>query len=154
VGWERRRRRNRGWECRQMGAYNGFFRRYHRRKESIGDTVGDAVGDSATSLYGYHSLNPSVLFVGKIPWRHHAVAYFQTKCIFHRWSRRYIPTEIFRRYMPTELPTEYFRRYIPTDLETELCPSVIITDENIPSVIPLLFSGFLVVLDCTKICYR
>ena len=57
--------------------------------------------------------------------------------------------------MPTELPTEYFRRYIPTDLETELCPSVIITDENIPSVIitdgnipsviPLLFSGFLVV---------
>jgi len=24
VGWERRRRRNRGRECRQMGAYNVF----------------------------------------------------------------------------------------------------------------------------------
>ena len=33
----------------------------------------------------------------------------------------------------------------PTDLETELCPSVIITDGIFPSVIPLLFSGFLVV---------
>ena len=44
------------------------------------------------------------------------------------------------------IPTEYFRRYIPTDFETELCPSVLITDGNIPSVIPLLFSGFLVVL--------
>jgi F-box interacting protein len=47
--------------------------------------------------------------------------------------------------MPTELPTEYFCQYIPTDLETELCPSVIITDGIFPSVIPLLFSGFLVV---------
>jgi hypothetical protein len=137
VGWERRRRRNRGWECRQMGAYNGFFRRNH--------SVGDAVGDIATSLYGYHSLNPSVLSVGKIAWRHHAVAYFQTKCIFRRWNRRYIPTEIFRRYIPTALPTESFRRYIPTDFETELCPSVLITDGIFPSVIPLLFSGFLVV---------
>jgi len=124
VGWERRRRRNRGWECRQMGSYNGFFRRHHRRKESVGDSVGDAVGDSATSLYGYHSLNLSVLSVGKIAWRHHAVAYFQTKCIFRRWNRRYIPTDIFRRYIPTALPTESFRQYIPTDFETELCPSV------------------------------
>jgi hypothetical protein len=41
-----------------MGAYNGFFRRIL--------SVGDSVGDSATSLYGYHSLNPSVLSVGKI----------------------------------------------------------------------------------------
>jgi hypothetical protein len=44
VGWERRRRRNRGRECRQMGAYN----------------------ENATSLYGYLSLNPSVISVGKI----------------------------------------------------------------------------------------
>jgi hypothetical protein len=58
VGWERRRRRNRGRECRQMGAYNGFF----RRKKSVGDSV----GESATSLYGYLSLNPSVISVGKI----------------------------------------------------------------------------------------
>jgi len=49
-----------------MGAYNGFFRRNHRRKESVGDSIGDAVGDIATSLYGYHILNPSVISVGKI----------------------------------------------------------------------------------------
>jgi hypothetical protein len=91
-------------------------------------------------------LNPSVLSVGKIVWRHHVVAYLQTKCIFRRWNRRYIPTEIFRRYIPTELPTESFRRHIPTDFETELCPSVLITDGIFPSVIPLLFSGFLVVI--------
>ena len=38
--------------------YNGFFRR--------NTSVGDAVGESATSLYGYLSLNPSVMPVGKI----------------------------------------------------------------------------------------
>ena len=53
--------------------------------------------------------------------------------------------EIFRRYIPTELPTEKFHRYIPTNFETELFPSVYITDGTIPSVIPLVFSGFLVV---------
>jgi len=58
VGWERRRRRNRGRECRQMGAYNGFFRQNHRRIHSVGEI--------ATSLYGYLSLNPSVISVGKI----------------------------------------------------------------------------------------
>jgi len=62
VEWERRRRRNRGRECRQMGAYNGFFRRNHRRDTDVGDSV----GESATSLYGYLSLNPSVISVGKI----------------------------------------------------------------------------------------
>jgi len=62
VGWERRRRRNRGRECWEMGAYNGFF----RRNTSVDDFIGDAVGDSATSLYGYLSLNPSVISVGKI----------------------------------------------------------------------------------------
>jgi hypothetical protein len=45
-----------------MGAYNGFFRRNHQRITS----VGDAVDEIATSLYGYHILNPSVLSVGKI----------------------------------------------------------------------------------------
>jgi hypothetical protein len=39
-------------------AYNGFYRRIL--------FVGDSVGDSATSLYGYLSLNPSVMSVGKI----------------------------------------------------------------------------------------
>jgi len=125
VGWERRRRRNRERECRQMGAYNGFFRRNHRRKYSV--------GDSATSLYGYLSLNPSIIFVGKIAWRHHAVAYFQTSCIPRRRNRRYIPMVS---------PMDLFRRYIPTDFEMELFPSVYITDRKIPSVIPLLFSGF------------
>jgi hypothetical protein len=41
-----------------MGAYNGFFRRNHRLNSSV--------GESATSLYGYLSLNPSVISVGKI----------------------------------------------------------------------------------------
>jgi len=141
VGWERRRRRNRGRECRQMGAYNDFFRRNHRRNTSVGDSV----GESATSLYGYLSLNPLVISVGKIFWRHHAVAYFQTSCVTRRRNRRYIPTEYFRRYIPMVSPTDLFRRYIPTDFETELFPSVYITDGIIPSVIPLLFSGFLVV---------
>jgi hypothetical protein len=40
---------------------------------------------------------------------------------------------------------ELGRRYIPTDVETKLFPLVIITDEKIPSRIPLIFSGFLVV---------
>jgi hypothetical protein len=76
-----------------MGAYNGFFRRNHRRIT--------AVSESATSL----SLNPSVISIGKIAWRHHAVAY--------------IPDEL---YTPSAKPSVY-------------------TD----SIIPLLFSDFLVV---------
>jgi hypothetical protein len=60
VGWERRKRRNRGRECRQMGGYimaftdgitNGIVR----------DSIGDSIDDSATSLYGYLSLNRSVI---------------------------------------------------------------------------------------------
>jgi len=142
VGWERRRKRNRGRECRQMGASNGFFRRNHRRNTSVGDSV----GESATSLYGYLSLNPSVISVGKISWRHHAIAYFQMSCITRRRNRRYRPTEIFCWYIPTVSPTDLFRRYIPTDFETELFSSVYITDGKIQSVIPLLFSGFPVVI--------
>ena len=78
------------------------------------------------SLYSYLGLNPSVILsvksFEKNP-RHHTVATFQTNCIGRR------------RY----------GRYIPSELETELLPSVIITDEKIPSVIPLVFAGFLVV---------
>jgi hypothetical protein len=51
-------------------------------------------------------LNPSVISVGKIAWRHHAVAYFQTNCILRRQNRWYIPTEYFHRYIPTEIPME------------------------------------------------
>jgi hypothetical protein len=39
-------------------------------------------------------LNPSVISVGKIGWRHHAVAYFQTNCILRRQNCLYIPSEI------------------------------------------------------------
>ena len=84
--------------------------------------------------------------LGKIVWRHHAIAYFQTNCIPRRRNGRYIPTTYFRQYIPTISPTGLGRRYIPTDFETELCPSVIITDGLFPSVIPLVFSSFLVVL--------
>jgi len=42
---------------RVLAAYNGFFRWNHRRIHFVGDSV----GDSATSLYGYLSLNPSVI---------------------------------------------------------------------------------------------
>jgi len=75
------------------------------------------------SLYGYLSLNPSVIpsvkSSEKTP-RHHVVASFQTKCIV--------------------------RRYIPTDFEMEFSPSVIITDGIFLLVIPLVFSGFLIVV--------
>ena len=105
------------------GVYNGFYRWTHRRIYSIGDSIGDSVGDSAKSLYGYLSLNPSVIPSVKSSEKtpcHHVVASFQTKCIV--------------------------RRYIPTDFETEFSPSVITTDGIVPSVIPLVFSGFLVVI--------
>jgi len=95
------------------GVYNGFYRWNHRRNVSVGDSIGDSVGDSAMSLYGYLSLNPSV-----IP------------------SVKSSEKIVRRRY----------DRYIPTDFEMEFSPSVIITDGIFPSVIPLVFSGFLVVI--------
>jgi hypothetical protein len=58
------------------------------------------------------------------------------------------PTELCRRYIQTGSPTELCCRYIPTELKTELFPSVRITDEKISSVIPLVFAGFLVMMDC------
>jgi len=48
-------------------AYNGFFRWNHRRITSIDDSIGDSVGESATSLYDYLSLNPSVIPLVKSP---------------------------------------------------------------------------------------
>jgi len=41
--------------------YNGFYRWNHRQNNSVGDSIGDSVGESATSLYDYLSLNPSVI---------------------------------------------------------------------------------------------
>jgi len=123
--------------------YNGFFWWNHRRLHSVGDSIGDSVGDSVTSLYGYLSLNSLGHSVGKIVWRHHVVAYFQTNCIPRRRNGRYILTE----------PTDLGRRYIPIDFETELFPSVIVTDRKILSVILLIFSGFLVVWYQTEILF-
>jgi hypothetical protein len=101
------------------------------------------------SLYGYLSLNPSVIpsvkSSEKTP-RHHVVISFQTKCIVRRRYGRNTPTKYFRRYIPIVSPTKLVRRYIPLDFETEFSPSVITTDEIFSSVIPLVFSGFLVVV--------
>ena len=156
MGWETKRRRNRGRECRQMGwVYNGFFRwnHHHRHINSVGDSIDDSVGDSATSLYDYLSLNPSVIPSVKSSEktaRHHAVASFHTNCILRRRNGRYIPTEIFHRYIPTISPTELGRWYIPTYFETELFPSVIINDGKISSIILSVFSGFLEVFSNKK----
>ena len=100
------------------------------------------------SLYGYLSLNLSVILSVKSSEKtpcHHAVASFQTKCIVRRRYGRYIPMEYYRWYIPTVSPTELVHRYIPSDFETEFSPSVITTDRIFLSVIPLVFSGFLVV---------
>jgi len=56
--------------------YNGFYRWNHRRIHSIGDSIGDSVSDSVMSLYGYLSLNPSVIPLIKLSEKtphHHAV---------------------------------------------------------------------------------
>jgi len=99
VGWERRRRRNRGRECRQMGAYNVFFRRTHRRKYSV--------GDSATSLYGYLSLNPPVISVGKSLYVTTPLHISRRAVKFVGIYRQILRRNYFRRYI---LPTEKFRR--------------------------------------------
>jgi hypothetical protein len=58
-------------------------------------------------------LNPSVISVGNIAWRHHAVAYFQTNCILRRQNRRKYSVGIYRQICRRN----YFRRYIlPTEI--------------------------------------
>ena len=60
--------------------YIDFYRWNHRWTRSVGIPVGDSTGDSATSLYGYPSLNPSVIPSVKLSEknpRHHTVAAFQ-----------------------------------------------------------------------------
>jgi hypothetical protein len=112
--------------------YNGFYRWNHQRIHSFVDSEGESV----TSLYGYLGLYPSVIPSVKSSEKnphHHTVATFQTNCIGCQQYDRYIPTDVFRRYIPTEL-------------ETELFPSIRITDEKIMSIILLVFTSFLVVL--------
>jgi hypothetical protein len=124
-----------GWE------YNGFYRWNHRKHNSVGDSI----GESATSLYDYLSLNPSVIS---------SVKSSDVTTPLHIFRQTVYPVgetvgiyrqKYFCRYIPTVSPTDIGRRYIPTDFETELCPTVIITDVKISSVIPLVFSDFLVV---------
>jgi hypothetical protein len=136
VGWGRR---NRGRECRQSGYLLTFT-------DGItdGQSIGDSAGECATSLYRDPGLNPSVHLSVKSSEknpRHHTVATFQKNYIIRRWYGRYIPMELIRRYIPTGI----ICRYIPIELEMELLPSAKITGENISSVIPLVFAGFLVV---------
>jgi hypothetical protein len=115
VGWERRRkRRNRGRKCRQMGGYIMVF------SDGITDGFLPSMIPSITvchitvRLSQFESLSHCV---GKIIWRHHAVAYFQTNCITRRQNGQYIPTispmDLGCRYIPidfkTELTTEKFR---------------------------------------------
>ena len=99
--------------------YNGFYRWNHRWNSSVGISIGDFVGDSVTSLYGYLSLNPSIIpsvkSSEKTP-RHHTVASFQTNFIGRRRYGWYISTKIFCRYIPTISPTELCHRYIPIEL--------------------------------------
>jgi hypothetical protein len=89
-----------------MGAYNGFFRRTHPRNHSVGDAVGDSVGDIATSLYGYHSLNPSVFPSVKSPDVTMPLRISKRNVYSIGEIGRYIPMEIFRRYIPTDFETE------------------------------------------------
>ena len=106
VGWERKKRRNRGRECRQIGGYimvfsmespTDYFRRwFHRRFRRWKCHV-------TVQLSQFESLENSV---GKIVWRHHAVAYFQTNGMPHRRNGRYIPMEYFCRYIRTVSPTD------------------------------------------------
>jgi len=114
MGWERRRRRNRGRECRQMWAYNGFFRWNHRRITSVGDSISDSFGDSATSLYDYLSLNPSVILSVKSPdvttslhiSRQTVYPVGETVGIYRRFCRRVYAVSIYRQI----LRRNYFRR--------------------------------------------
>jgi len=149
--WKKKKEKQRKRVSGDGLVYNGFFWWNHQRLHSVGDsirknhyipahlpTLSSSVSPSSSFTFHqwFHRLQCHVTvrlsqfeslghFISKIIWRHHAVAYFQTNCIPRRWNGR----------------------YIPTDLETELCPSVIITDIIVPSVIPLVFSGFLVVLN-------
>ena len=118
--------------------YIDFYRWNHRRTRSVGIPVGDSAGESVTSLYGYPSLNPSVIPSVKSSEKnpcHHTVVTFQKNCIVHRRYGRYIPTNVFHRYITTVSLTDGICRYIPTDFETELYSSVI----------PLVFADFLIV---------
>jgi hypothetical protein len=96
--------------------YNGFDRWNHRRTHSVGIPVSDSASESATSLYGYPGLNPSVILSIKSAEnnpRHHIVGTFQKNCIVGRRYGRYIPMEVFRQYIPIVSLTDVLCRYMP-----------------------------------------
>jgi len=114
--------------------YNSFYRWNHRRNVFIGIPVGNSTDESATSLYRYPGLNPSVILSVKSSEKnpcHHTVATFQTNCIVRQRYGQYILTDVFRRYIPTVLSTDVLCRYILTNFETELFSSVKITNKKI-----------------------
>jgi hypothetical protein len=94
--------------------YNGFFRWNHRRKKSVSDSIGDSVGYSATSLYGYLSLNPSVILSVKSSdvttplhiSRQTAYPVGKTVGIYRPLRRRIYAVGIYRQI----LRQNYFRR--------------------------------------------
>jgi hypothetical protein len=124
-------------------AYNGFFRRNHRRITFVGDSVDDSVGESVTSLYGYISLNPLVipsvkssdvttpLHISK------QTVYLVGETV--GTYRRNIFVGRYRRVYSVGIYRQILRRNFSVD------NMVYITDGKILSVIPLVFSGFLVV---------
>jgi hypothetical protein len=59
--------------------YTGFYRWNHRRTRSVGITVGDSADGSATSLYGYPDLNPSVISSVKSSEKIHVITSLQLK---------------------------------------------------------------------------
>jgi hypothetical protein len=104
---QRKRESADGW------VYNGFFRWNHRQIHSI--------GDSATSLYDYLSLNPSVIpsvksFDVTTPLHISRQIVYPVGEMVGRY-RRNISVGI---YILTVSPTYLGCRYIPTDFEMEL----------------------------------
>jgi len=140
VGWERRRRRNRR---KRVGVWGGYIMVFFD-----GITDGDSIGDSATLLYGYLSLNPSVIPSVKLSEKtqcHHAIASFQTNYILHRRKRsvytdKNIPSVYTDRFSDGSRPSVYTDRFWDGIISVGNY-----TNEICSSVIPLVFSGFLVV---------
>jgi len=144
VGWERRRRRNRGRECRQMGGYimvffdgitdNGFFWWNHQRIPSVDDSISDSIGDSATSLYGYLSLNPSV-----IP----SIKSSNVTTSLHISRQNIYPSAKWLVYTDKIFPSVYTNRFADGSMSSVYSDRY--WDGKISSIISLIFSDFLVV---------
>jgi len=109
---------------------------------------GDSVGDSVTSLYDYLSLNPSVIPSVKSSEKNSTST---CRCIFP--DKLYTPSEKRSVYTNGNISSVYIDRFsdgVRSSVYTDRCWDKIISVGNyyrrkIPSRIPLIFSGFLVV---------